>query len=292
MLGNSPAFMRVAHAARMVATTNAPVLISGERGVGKSLLGREIHRQSPRFRREFVSLRCAGASPGLFAAGGDGPLAEAEGGTLFLDEVSELSAQLQSDLLQFIIAAEQAAGDQPDVRLLASTSIDLQQEVHAGRFREDLFYRLYVVPLEVPPLRERSDDIPLLLKQISQELARMHNRRPPKYSVTSRNLLKRYRWPGNIRELHNFCERMVILMAGQTVQPDDLPLEIRQERGQGTAASHFQLPAEGVDLLAMEGDMIRQALHMSGGNKSKAARLLGLTRDTLLYRIQKHAIQV
>jgi DNA-binding NtrC family response regulator len=164
--------------------------------------------------------------------------------------------------------------------------------VTKGGFREDLFYRLYVVPLDVPPLRERPDDLVLLLKHFSREISLLYKRPAPRYSVSARNLLKAYDWPGNLRELHNLCERMVILMAGRIVQPENLPLEIRCGKSSRQTGSLFALPAGGVDLLAMEGEMIRQALGMAGGNRSKAARLLRLTRDTLLYRIQKHNIQI
>ena len=147
-----------------------------------------------------------------------------------------------------------------------------------------------MVPLEVPPLRERTDDIIPLLKHFGHTMARSHNRRAPRFSVTSRNVLKAYPWPGNVRELKNLCQRMAILMAGQTVQPEDLPAEVRCSGPEDTAQDPFRLPPEGIDLLALEGNMIRQALGMTGGNRSKAARLLGISRDTLLYRIQKHAI--
>jgi len=132
----------------------------------------------------------------------------------------------------------------------------------------------------------------LLIKRFSSDLARQYRRKAPNYSVTARNLLKAYSWPGNVRELRNFCERMVILFAGQTVQPENLPQEIRQGQVQGIEYTNFRLPKEGIDLQALEGDMIRQALTMAGGNRSKAARLLKVSRDTLLYRIQKHAIEV
>ena len=282
LLGSSPVFLRVVHAARMVAATDATVLVTGERGVGKGLLAREIHATSRRRNGPFRVANCAGVSIDRFAAELQG-LADA--GTLLLDEVGELSLEQQAELVH---ALDALAGRS---RLIATSSGDLHQQMSQGAFREDLYYRLYVVPLEVPPLRERNDDIIPLLKYFSQAMARSHNRRAPRYSVTSRNVLKEYPWPGNVRELKNFCQRMAILMAGQTVQPEDLPAEVRCGLHQGSTPDPFRLPPEGIDLLALEGNMIRQALGMTGGNRSKAARLLGISRDTLLYRIQKHAIE-
>jgi len=288
LLGNSPEFLRVLHAARMVAGTDTTVLISGQRGVGKELLAREIHTTSRRRSQPFRVVNCAGMSEGRFTP----ETGDQKGGTLFLDEIGELSQEMQARLLHLLEVDDPSAGALTDQRLLVSTSQDLHLLVEKGQFRQDLYYRLYVVPLEMPSLRERTDDLVLLLKHFNQDLARFHKRRAPRYSVTSRNLLKSYPWPGNVRELHNFCERMVILMAGKIIQPENLPLEIRRGAGQKSETSDFVLPAGGIDLLAMEGDIIRQALRMAGGNRSKAARLLGISRDTLLYRIQKHAIQV
>ncbi len=283
LIGSSPAFLRVVHAARMVAATDATVLVIGERGSGKELLAREIHATSRRRNSPFRVVNCAGTSADQFSAELHG-LSDA--GTLLLDEVGELSLENQAELIHGLDSL------QGNIRLIASSSSDLHDLMSRGTFREDLYYRLYVVPLEIPSLRERSDDIIPLLKQFSQAMARTHNRRAPRYSVTSRSILKSYPWPGNVRELRNFCQRMVILMAGRIVQPEDLPAEVRcSAAGKGSARVPFMLPPEGIDLLALEGDMIRQALGMTGGNRSKAARLLGISRDTLLYRIQKHAIE-
>ncbi|MEW7977635.1 MAG: sigma 54-interacting transcriptional regulator [Candidatus Sedimenticola endophacoides] len=286
LLGNSPIFLRALHAARMVASTDAPVLIRGERGTGKELLAREIHAISLRRARPFETINGAGLGDrGLgerlatLAAGvGDAPA------TLFLDQVGELSAHAQGELLQFL--------ERGDLRLITGSCEDLQAAVNGGGFRADLFYRLNIVPLEMPPLREREGDVVLLLKRFSTELAHRYNRRAPQYTVSARNLLKAYAWPGNVRELRNFCERMVILLAGQQVQPSNLPEEIRSGGRPGRGGNGFQLPEEGIDLLQLEGDMIRQALSLAGGNRAKASRLLRISRDTLLYRIQKHNIAV
>lgn len=287
VLGGSPEFLRVLHAARMVAVTDAPVLISGEPGSGKALLAKEIHKSSRGAAKPFLSIVCAG----IEAAELEREILSGEGGaTLFLDQVSDLSEEGQARLLHLLESMERGRGGSPVMRVIASTTCDPSSLLESQQLRLDLFYRLQVVPLDVPPLRERSGDIVLMLKQFTADLARQHGRKAPRFAVTSRHLLKEYAWPGNVRELHNFCERMVILHPGNMVQPADLPIEMRRKSEALFGVGQFLLPAEGIDLLAMEGDMIRQAIGMAGGNRSKAARLLGISRDKLLYRIQKHAI--
>ncbi len=291
VLGSAPEFLRVVHAARMVAPTDAPVLMMGEPGAGKELLAREIHLASRRSGNPFVIVNCAGISDSQLAD--ELITAASPGATLFLDGVGDLSLDAQAKLLHFLESMESGRSGYADLRIIASSSRSLTSLLDTGAFREDLFYRLHVVPIELPPLRERGDDVILMLKQFTADLARHHGRKAPRYSVTVRNLIKQYTWPGNVRELHNFCEQMVILMAGNIVQPENMPLEIRRKsERQVTGVAGFVLPEKGIDLLAMEGDMIRQAIGMVGGNRSKAARLLGLSRDTLLYRIQKHAIEM
>ncbi len=300
LLGQSPEFLRALHAARMVAGTDVTVLVSGERGSGKEMFAREIHGVSRRQRRPFVVVPSAGITASVLETAllgqGDekhelvGMVAAAEGGMLFLDEVGNLSADAQGVLWRFLEWREAGRQTLLDLRLVVSSSQRIQGLVERGLFREDLYYRLYVVPLELPPLRERVDDIILLAKQFTAELARTHGRKAPRYSVGVRNLLKSYHWPGNIRELHNFCERSVILLAGTMVHPENLPLEIQRGLQQQQSGTNFVLPEQGIDLQLLEIDVIRQALGMSGGNRSRAARLLGISRDTLLYRIQKHAI--
>ncbi|MFC1683888.1 sigma 54-interacting transcriptional regulator [Pseudomonadota bacterium] len=300
LLGQSPELMRVLNAARMVACTGANVLITGEIGSGKESLAREIHSTSPRRDASFVSLDSALISEAMLESqllgyAGHGPdeqqqIRAAQGGTLFLNKIDELSVGAQARLLHFL---ENRSGmGCLDVRIVAASSKDLYAQVQAGAFREDLFFQLNVVPLDVPPLRERGDDVVLLLKRFTADYARSHGRRAPSYAMSVRRVLKSYRWPGNVKELRNFCERMVILMPGKAIEVDNLPMEIRRGPVTESASNGFVLPQEGLDLTALEGSMIRQALGVSGGNRSKAARLLGLSRDTLLYRIQKHAIKI
>ena len=217
----------------------------------------------------------------------------ASGGTLFLDEVAELPMNIQGKLLRFIESGEcQAVGDtihhHSDVRVIAATHVDLYERVQTGLFREDLYYRINVVPLEIPALRSRSGDIRLLLKSLTENLSVQHGLESPRYSKASMVLLEGYEWPGNVRELRNFCERMLVLFAGKEVMPENLPREIQQNSI--TRGGPFILPDTGIHWDQMEQDMIHQALSKAHGNQSKAARLLGLTRDTFLYRIKKYAI--
>ena len=308
LLGTAPEFRSVLRAAYVVAATDVTCLILGESGTGKELLARALHAASPRAKRPFVTVNCAAIPEGLMeselfgyrkgaftgaVADHPGRLIQASRGTLFLDEVGELPLSLQAKLLRFLESGEcQAIGDLHsralDVRVCAATHRDLHAEVQRGRFREDLFYRLYVVPLELPPLRARTGDVALLLRALTATLARRHALPPPHYSGEAIACLEGYAWPGNVRELRNLCERMVVLFPGKRIGPQDLPRDVLAPRKAATA--QFTLPEHGIRLGDLEANMIRQALARSLGNRSKAARLLGISRDTLLYRMQKHAI--
>lgn len=281
LIGQSAEFQRVLQAARMVAATDASVLLSGPGGSGRGRIAQEVHSLSPRRHAPYLALNCA-------ILDSLDLLAEANGGTVFLGEVDQLPLGLQSGLLG-LLETGRLNGKSLDVRLLASAGEQMLQRVERGEFREDLYYRLNVVPLDVPALRDRAGDIPLLLKAFIKEFARLHGRRAPQVGVGAKNLLKNYGWPGNIRELHNFAERMVILLPGQTIQPENLPQEMKQPASPAKTGL-FQLPEEGVDLNALEAEILRQALSLAGGNRSKAARLLHISRDTFLYRLQKFAV--
>jgi DNA-binding NtrC family response regulator len=204
---------------------------------------------------------------------------------------------VQAKLLRFLETGEcqqlgQPVTRQVDVRVIAATNRDLDKAVEEGTFRRDLYYRLYVVPLELPPLRKRQGDIELMLNGLTQELSVEYDLAAPRYSRSALRLLNRYRWPGNVRELKNLCERMLILFSGRNVEADNLPMEIRQGQIENRPeADGFRLPDRGLSLDDLEADLIRQALDRALGNRSKAARLLGLSRDTLLYRIKKYAIE-
>ena len=309
LVGRDPALEAQLRAAHLVAATDVPVLIQGESGTGKDLLAHLLHARSPRAAGPLIAVNCAalpadlaesllyGHRRGSFT-GADtdhpGLVREAHGGTLLLDEIGDMPAGLQAKLLRFLESGEfQPIGapraERADARVIAATNRDLAAEVAAGRFRADLFYRLNVVPLALPPLRERLDDLPLLIDHFLAELSRRHGLPAPRLGRDALQRLRRWHWPGNVRELRNLCERLLILFPGGTVGADNLPPEIRA--GQPARARPLlELPGEGLSLRELEIELIRQALARAGGNRSRAARLLGLTRDTLLYRLKKYAI--
>jgi transcriptional regulator with PAS, ATPase and Fis domain len=312
VIGEAPCFEATMRAANLIAATNATLLIHGESGTGKELLAHHVHENSKRANKPFISINCAalpeqlaeselfGHRRGSFTgahASYDGRIRAAEGGTLFLDEVGELSLSIQAKLLRFLESGEcQAIGESStyhcDVRLIAATNRDLLTMVQAGQFREDLFYRLNVVPLEMPALRERATDLKLLLHFFTKQFADIHELQAPTYSKSALKQLQQYSWPGNVRELRNFCERMLILFSGRQIELQNLPQEIcyPAHATSSKQSDGFVLPDGGVKLEDLEIDIIKQALRKASGNRSRAARLLGLTRDTLLYRIKKYAI--
>ncbi|MEN8177887.1 MAG: sigma-54 dependent transcriptional regulator [Pseudomonadota bacterium] len=311
MLGRAPEFLSVLRAMKIVSATDATVLVTGESGTGKELLAKALHRYSRREEKPFVTVNCAalpehlaeselfGHRKGAYTGAvqdEQGRVQAAHGGTLFLDEVGELPLAVQAKLLRFLETGECQQLGQPltkrvDVRVLAATNRDLGKAVEEGTFRRDLYYRLYVVPLELPPLRVRNGDVGLMLTGLTRELSAEYDLAPPRYSNNALKQLNRYQWPGNVRELKNLCERMLILFSGRQVEVENLPLEIRQAKTEiKTVVGGFMLPEMGLSLDDLEADLIRQALSKALGNRSKAARLLGLSRDTLLYRIKKYAI--
>ena len=289
LIGESPVLRRLLKTAKMVAATDVNVLLLGESGSGKEVMARSLHRWSPRATSGFVSVHCTGLdeAPGLpeFCERGQGH------GTLFLDEVAELMPRGQGGLLRCLDELEQPATAGPLLRVIAATAQDLGALVEQGRFRRDLYHRLCVVPLELPPLRERASDIPLLIEHFLQAAAREHGLEAPTMRANAMRLLKRYEWPGNLRELRNLCERLVILLPGAAVTPGNLPAEIRTAEAPDDTGFGFRLPPNGIDLSELEGEAIRQALDLAEGNKTRAARLLGLSRDTFLYRLRKHLVE-
>ena len=291
MVGSSPAFTRMRNAARLVAATDVGVLLVGELGSGRATLAREIHEHSPRAQCPFVPFTCAGAL-GECLAGMAARVAEGSGpvvGTLYLDEVGDLGPADQARLYHAITVADRGpAAGAP--RIIAATAQDLGSEVTQGRFRRDLELRLSVVPLAVPPLRERVLDIPALTTHFIAAVAARHALPAIRLNAGAQRLFRHYGWPGNVRELANLCERLTILFPGGQIAPTDLPQAMITGHPRPEETSGFRLPPQGLDLKGLEADLIRQALALAGGNKSRAARLLGLTRDTLLYRIQKHLI--
>ncbi len=287
LIGDSPAFVRLRNALSLVAATDVGVLLLGEPGTGKETLAREIHRLGTRSDCPFRTFACAGAPVRAFdrflAGMPDAPA------TLYLDEVGELDAADQARLL-FLIAEQDASPDGPDLRIIAASALELDRLVGRAEFRRDLYLRLCVVPLHVPPLRERVLDIPSLTQHFITTTAQRHRLDAPYLKPGAERLLRRYAWPGNLRELGNLCERLVILLPGTSIGPENLPAEVLRGNQPQDSGIGFALPPSGIDLNDLEAELIRQALSLSGGNKSRAARLLGLTRDTLLYRLQKHLI--
>jgi DNA-binding NtrC family response regulator len=230
---------------------------------------------------------CAGASPEAL----DLCLSESpsDPATLYLDEVGELDAEGQARLMHQI-AVQDASSGSPAWRIVAGSAKDLGRAVQDGAFRRDLFLRLGVVPLTVPALRDRLSDLGALTDHFMSRSATRHGGPPPRLKAGAERVLRRYHWPGNLRELANLCERLVILLPGAEVRPENLPAEMVRGSDRNDHDIPFALPPEGIDLNSLEAELIRQALTLAGGNKSRAARLLGLTRDTLLYRLQKHLI--
>ncbi len=310
IITQSPLLETVIRSAQIVARTDVTVLLSGETGTGKDLMARALHEASARASGPFIALNCAalpeslveselfGHRRGAFTGALEdrpGHVRSAHGGTLFLDEVGELPLAAQAKLLRFLESGEcMPVGDSRmvtvDVRVIAASHHDLARLVKDGRFREDLYYRLQVVPLELPALRERSGDIDMLLNRFLLHFAGEHGVPMPQLTQEARSMLRRHGWPGNVRELRNLCERLVVLFNGRTVEIGNLPREITQAASRPVAQEGFRLPEEGVDLEWLESEMIRQALERARGNKSRAARLLGITRDTLLYRLKKFAL--
>ena len=303
-----PAMQEVLNAARIVAATEVTTLLLGESGSGKEQLARAIHAYSPRRQAAFVAVNCGALPPAmaeslLFGQGSSthesttgahqGYLNAAAGGTLVLDNVSALGTAVQSALLHFLDSGEiiAAGGAQPlqvDVRVIAASHHDLASAVAKSRFNSGLYYRLQVVPLTLPPLRERPRDIAVLAERFLDGFAAQRGVAPVKLGNDARRALAGYPWPGNVRELRNLCERLTLLLPGKTIRVENLPIEFRAATG--TRHRIVALPSGGLDLTELEKDLIAQALEHTGGNRSRAARLLGLTRDTLLYRLKKFSL--
>ena len=307
LIGEAAEFQSVIRSAQIVAATDVTVLIEGATGTGKEVLAEALHTVSRRADKPFITINCAalpeslveselfGHKKGAFT-GADtdqpGYIRQAEGGTLFLDEIGELPINVQAKLLRFIEYGEcQRLGDSKpqkiDVRLIAATNRDLKSQVAEGLFRDDLYYRLKIVPLELPTLQQRQGDIVLLARYFIKQLASQYGLDAPVFSSSALKLMHAYAWPGNIRELRNMCERLVVLLPGQNITEHNLPLEMSQPV---SSRNGFRLPVDGVNLENLEVDLIHQALGLSHGNKSRAARLLGISRDAFLYRLKKYAI--
>ena len=308
IVGRSPAMQQIFASIMRVAPTRATVLLAGESGVGKDLIARAIHFHSPRKDRPFVKINCTalpenlmeselfGYEKGAFTGATTskpGKFEQADTGTVMLDEIGDVPANIQVKLLRVLQEREfERLGSNKtlhiDVRVIAATNRDLRVALEEGTFREDLYYRLNVVPLEIPPLRERKEDIPYLAEHFVEKLAPEMGNQVTGITHAAMDKLMQYSWPGNVRELENVIERSLVMASGDKLDANDIRLDMnlrpRQSNGDLT------LP-EGMSLDTYEQELIRDALKRANGNKSQAARLLGLTRNALRYRLTQMGIE-
>ena len=309
IIGRSAAMVKLLETVAQVAPSEATVLITGESGTGKELIAGAIHYNSGRRDGPFIKMNCAavtetlleselfGHEKGAFTGAHrlkEGRFRQADGGSLFLDEVSEMSLAMQAKLLRVLQDQEitRVGGEDVisvEVRLIAATNKDLMTQIEAGRFREDLYYRLNVVALDMPPLRTRSEDVPLLAQHFLKEFARKNHKTIKGLTPQTMDRLLKYAWPGNVRELMNVVERAVVLSRAEYLGIQDLPPlgpeEAEQEASQPATGVPADLPLEEVEKMS-----ILQTLESAGGNKSEAARRLGITRRTLHKKLKKYGV--
>jgi DNA-binding NtrC family response regulator len=311
VIGASKPMKEVVALARKVARSEtATVLLRGESGTGKDVLARAIHYESNRAAAPFMNITCTalpdtlleselfGHERGAFTDAKNqkkGLFELADGGTLFLDEIGDMSPSLQAKLLRVLEEKKfrRVGGTEDvkiDVRVIAATNRDLEKAIQEHTFREDLFYRLNIIPIDLPPLRERPEDIPALVGHFLEHYSREFKR--PFKSVTPEAMarLKSHAWPGNVRELRNALERACLLAAGEVIDEKDLLLGRPAAAAAASSGEPFTLPAGGLVLEELEKSLVTQALERSGGNQTKAATLLGISRDQLRYRMEKHGL--
>ena len=306
IIGESPAMRQVkALLARVASSPASTVLLTGETGTGKDLAAKAIHYNSARSHRSFVNITCSalpehlleselfGHERGAFTDARQqkrGLFETADAGTVFLDEIGEMTPALQAKLLRFLEEKTfkrvgGLADLRVDVRVVAATNRNLEDEVKAGRFREDLFYRLQVMPIALPALRERKGDVSLLAKYYIDRFNTEFRKRVRGLSAAAGDTLEHYGWPGNVRELKNAIERAMLLVEGDLLEPEHFTTLTRS-----VSPTQFRLPAEGVNLDDVERQLLMQALERSGGNQTQAAQLLGINRDQVRYRIEKFGL--
>jgi DNA-binding NtrC family response regulator len=308
VVGRSASMREIFATIQRVAPTRATVLLAGESGVGKDLIARAIHHNSPRADRPFVKINCTalpenlmeselfGYEKGAFTGANiskPGKFEQADTGTVFLDEIGDVPPAIQVKLLRVLQDREfERLGSNKtrhiDVRVLAATNVDLRAALEQGTFREDLYYRLNVLPIDIPPLRERKEDIPSLVEHFITKHGKEAGSPVQSISEGALQRLREYHWPGNVRELENVIERSIVLASGPVLQADDIKLDVAP-RSLGQNAETF-LP-EGMTLDEHEQNLIREALKRANGNKSHAARLLGLTRNALRYRLSQMGLE-
>jgi len=305
----SVAFRKAHDFALQVAASNANVLVLGESGTGKELIAHTIHNASARAGKRMLTINCAALSDTLLESqlfghlkgaftgalqNQKGLFEEADGSTLFMDEIGDISPGLQAKLLRMLQEGEflpvgATAPRYADVRVIAVTNKDLPAEIAAGRFREDLYYRLNVLSIELPPLRERRDDILPLVEHFLGKVARKLGRTPPRIAPRAIELLQGYHWPGNVRELENVIERAVILSPGGVIEPEVLPLNVSPPP---SATSRLCDGSNAVSLREAEIVQIRRSMRQTGGNKTRSAQILGITRKTLDRKIREYDLNL
>ena len=308
ILGHSPQMQRVFEILGQVSPKTATVLILGESGTGKELVARAIHQNSPRVKERFVAVNCAALAEGLIESelfghkkgaftgattDKEGQIVYADGGTLFLDEVGDMPLATQAKLLRALETREimPVGGHEPrrvDIRLLAATNRDLHTAVKEGEFREDLLFRLQVVTVALPALRERTGDIPVLIDHFIRELSQEHEREVRGIAPEARALLVRHAWPGNVRELRNAIENMVLLARGDLLSVDDVPENIKS--GDGALAPSGGFDLAGRSLEEVERALIAENLKLMDGNRQKTAKVLGIGERTLYRKIKEYGL--
>ncbi|MGH9941810.1 MAG: sigma-54-dependent transcriptional regulator [Pyrinomonadaceae bacterium] len=311
IISASPEMESVKKMILKVARSSSTVLIRGESGTGKELISRAIHTQSPRAAEMFQAVNCAAINENLLESelfghvkgsftgahvDKKGLFEVADRGTLFLDEIGELDISMQAKLLRALQEREirRVGGTHPikiDVRVVAATNRDLRAMVADGRFRDDLYYRINVLSIDVPPLRERRDDIPVLLEFFLRKHTRNTSRLIRGFTPDARKVLLDYAWPGNVRQLESAVERAILLAEADLITVEDLPLEVRMESRPAIEGGGFKLPAEGISFEDFERNLLIQAMERTDYNITKSAKLLGLTFRTLQYRLEKFGIK-
>jgi DNA-binding NtrC family response regulator len=311
IVGGSAAMREIFQTVERVAPTRATVLLAGESGVGKDMIARAIHHHSPRRKNAFVKINCTaipenlmeselfGYEKGAFTGASTskpGKFEQADQGTVFLDEIGDVPGNIQVKLLRILQERQfERLGSNltrsVDVRVVAATNVDLREALEQGRFREDLYYRLNVLPISIPPLRERKGDIPFLAIHFVNKLSKDLGAPAKEISPAAIDRLLSHSWPGNVRELENTIERSLVLASGETLQASDIRLEAPRGTPPSLAAQQIPLLPEGETLEHWEQMMIREALRRANGNKSQAARILGLTRNALRYRLSQMGLE-
>ena len=309
IVGHSPSIAKILDTVRRIAPTDLPVLLLGESGTGKDLLANAIHSNSRRADQRFVAINCAGLSETLLedelfghvkgaytgaAADRAGRFEYADGGTLFLDEVGDMPLSMQAKLLRVLESGEivRVGSNAPirvNVRIISATNTDLAERIETKQFREDLYFRIKGVTLEIPPLRQRREDIPVLIEHFIRQTNNQHETNVKAVTADARRVLMAYPWPGNVRQLGNVVENMVVLAAGERLTVDDLPEEIHRPPGEIANAQLGQLA--GISIEEAEKELIRNTLKMVGGNREQAANILGIGERTLYRKIKEYGLK-